>query len=125
MTVLTYDGDDHCEKKKNMPPSSPPPGRFFLSFRSGHHRHRSVLSQVRTNVVRPYNSLLSTHSLLEHTDVAVMLGNEALFDICRRNLDIERPTSTSPEPPRSPAIDLSIPPHPRTYSVAVPAAAMH
>ena len=37
-------------------------------------------------------SVLSTHSLLEHTDVAVMLDNEAIYDICRRSLDIERPT---------------------------------
>jgi len=28
--------------------------------------------------VEPYNSVLSTHSLLEHTDVAVMLDNEAI-----------------------------------------------
>merc|ERR1711939_108644 len=39
--------------------------------------------------------LVSTHSLLEHTDVAVMLDNEAVYDICRRNLDIERPTYTN------------------------------
>merc|ERR1712060_485900 len=52
--------------------------------------------QVSTAVVEPYNSVLSTHSLLEHTDVAVMLDNEAVYDICRRNLDIEssRPTSS-------------------------------
>merc|ERR1712118_175565 len=29
------------------------------------------------------------------TDVAVMLDNEALYDICRRCLDIERPTYTN------------------------------
>lgn len=29
--------------------------------------------QVSTAVVEPYNSVLSTHSLLEHTDVSVML----------------------------------------------------
>eukprot|EP00662_Eupelagonemidae_sp_cell21_P057393 gene57393-biopygen20527 len=51
--------------------------------------------QVSTAVVEPYNSVLSTHSLLEHTDVAVMLDNEAIYDICRRNLDIERPTYTN------------------------------
>jgi len=51
--------------------------------------------QVSTAVVEPYNSVLSTHSLLEHTDVAVMLDNEAIYDICRRQLDIERPTYTS------------------------------
>ncbi len=51
--------------------------------------------QVSGAVVEPYNSVLSTHSLLEHTDVAVMLDNEAIYDICRRNLDIERPTYTN------------------------------
>ncbi len=51
--------------------------------------------QVSNAVVEPYNSVLSTHSLLEHTDVAVMLDNEAIYDICRRFLDIERPTYTN------------------------------
>ena len=54
-----------------------------------------VCVQVSTAVVEPYNSVLSTHSLLEHTDVAVMLDNEAVYDICRRSLDIERPTYTN------------------------------
>ncbi|KAJ0592855.1 putative tubulin [Helianthus annuus] len=48
--------------------------------------------QVSTSVVEPYNSVLSTHSLLEHTDVAILLDNEAIYDICRRSLDIERPS---------------------------------
>jgi tubulin alpha len=47
--------------------------------------------QVSTTVVEPYNSVLSTHSLLEHTDVAVMLDNEAIYDICKQSLDVERP----------------------------------
>jgi len=51
--------------------------------------------QVSTCVVEPYNSVLSTHSLLEHTDVAFMLDNEAIYDICRRNLDIEMPSYTN------------------------------
>ncbi|VAH94819.1 unnamed protein product [Triticum turgidum subsp. durum] len=46
-------------------------------------------------LLEPYNSVLSTHSLLEHTDVAVLLDNEAIYDICRRSLDIERPTYTN------------------------------
>ncbi|KAE9463175.1 hypothetical protein C3L33_04895, partial [Rhododendron williamsianum] len=50
---------------------------------------------ISTAVVEPYNSVLSTHSLLEHTDVAVLLDNEAIYDICRRSLDIERPTYTN------------------------------
>merc|ERR1712226_318497 len=44
---------------------------------------------------QPSTAVLATHSLLEHTDVAVMLDNEALYDICRRCLDIERPTYTN------------------------------
>jgi tubulin alpha len=51
--------------------------------------------QVSTAVVEPYNAVLATHSLLEHTDVSVMIDNEAVYDICRRNLDIERPTYTN------------------------------
>jgi len=51
--------------------------------------------QVSTAIVEPYNSVLSTHTLLEHTDVAVMLDNEAIYDICRRNLDINKPSYTN------------------------------
>jgi len=48
--------------------------------------------QISTSVVEPYNSVLSTHSLLEHTDVAFMLDNEAIYDICKDKLRLERPT---------------------------------
>jgi len=48
--------------------------------------------QVSTAVVEPYNAVLSTHAMLEHTDCAFMVDNEAIYDICRRNLDIGRPT---------------------------------
>ncbi|NXI05202.1 TBA5 protein, partial [Pachycephala philippinensis] len=51
--------------------------------------------QVSTAVVEPYNSILTTHSTLEHSDCAFMVDNEAIYDICRRNLDIERPTYTN------------------------------
>lgn len=51
--------------------------------------------QVSTAVVEPYNAVLSTHTLLEHTDCTFMMDNEALYDICRRNLDVERPTYTN------------------------------
>ena len=51
--------------------------------------------QVSTAVVEPYNCVLSTHALLEHTDVAVMLDNEAIYDICRRSLDIQSPSYTN------------------------------
>lgn len=48
--------------------------------------------QVATAVVEPYNSILTTHTTLEHSDCSFMVDNEAIYDICRRNLDIERPT---------------------------------
>ena len=50
------------------------------------------LFQVSTAVVEPYNSILTTHTTLEHSDCAFMVDNEAVYDICRRNLDIERPS---------------------------------
>jgi len=47
--------------------------------------------ELSTAVVEPYNSVLSTHSLLEHTDVSIILDNEAIYDLCRRKLAIQRP----------------------------------
>ena len=51
--------------------------------------------QVSTAVVEPYNSILTTHTTLEHSDCAFMVDNEAIYDICRRNLNAERPTYTN------------------------------
>ncbi|XP_002166093.1 tubulin alpha chain isoform X1 [Hydra vulgaris] len=51
--------------------------------------------QVSTAVVEPYNSVLTTHTTLEHSDCAFMVDNEAIYDICKRNLDISRPTYTN------------------------------
>jgi len=48
--------------------------------------------QVSTAVVEPYNSVLSTHALLEHTDVCVILDNEAVYDICQKNLNVPCPS---------------------------------
>uniref|UniRef100_A0A8D0ERV9 Tubulin alpha chain n=1 Tax=Strix occidentalis caurina TaxID=311401 RepID=A0A8D0ERV9_STROC len=51
--------------------------------------------QVSTAVVEPYNAILTTHTTLEHSDCTFIVDNEAICDICRRNLDIERPTYTN------------------------------
>lgn len=48
--------------------------------------------QVATAVVEPYNAVLTTHTTLEHTDCAFMVDNEATFDICKKKLDVERPS---------------------------------
>eukprot|EP00752_Nemacystus_decipiens_P005915 g5346.t1 len=77
-------------------------GSLLLERLSVDYGRKSKLSfaitpapQVATAVVEPYNSVLSTHALLEHTDCTFCLDNEALYDVCRRNLDIERPTYTN------------------------------
>ncbi|XP_070831675.1 tubulin alpha-1B chain-like [Chaetodon trifascialis] len=51
--------------------------------------------QVSTAVVEPYNSVLTTHTTLEHCDCSFMVDNEAIYDICCKNLDVERPTYTN------------------------------
>lgn len=48
--------------------------------------------QVSSSVVEPYNSVLTTHSSLNHSDCTFMVDNEAIYDMCRKNLDIQRPT---------------------------------
>ncbi|GFS57360.1 tubulin alpha-1A chain [Trichonephila inaurata madagascariensis] len=83
---------------------------FFSETGAGKHVPRAVFvdleptvvefsiypaPQVSTAVVEPYNSVLTTHTTLEHSDCAFMVDNEAIYDICRRNLDIERPTYTN------------------------------
>jgi tubulin alpha len=47
---------------------------------------------VSTAVVEPYNAVLSTHSTIENSDCTFLVDNEAVYDICRRNLDIPRPS---------------------------------
>ena len=46
---------------------------------------------VSTAVVEPYNAVLSTHSTIEHSDCTFLVDNEAVYDICRRQLDVPRP----------------------------------
>ena len=47
---------------------------------------------MSTCVVEPYNALLTTHWLLDHTEVSVLLDNEAIYDICQKQLSIPRPS---------------------------------
>jgi len=50
---------------------------------------------VSTAVVEPYNSVLMTHNLLEFTHVSFLLDNESLYDICKRNLNMDSPSYAS------------------------------
>jgi len=47
---------------------------------------------ISTCIVEPYNGLLSQHWLLDHTDVSLVLDNEALYSICQKKLDIKKPS---------------------------------
>ncbi|ORD94656.1 TBA [Enterospora canceri] len=46
--------------------------------------------KIASAVVEPYNSILTTHATMEHSDCSFMVDNEAIYDICKR-LGIERP----------------------------------
>jgi len=48
--------------------------------------------KLSTCIVEPYNSMLSTHWLLDHTEVSVLLDNEAIYGICQKQLDLDRPS---------------------------------
>merc|ERR1719167_1308525 len=47
---------------------------------------------ISTCIVEPYNAMLSTHWLLDHTEVSVVLDNEAIYAICKKQLGIDRPS---------------------------------
>ncbi|KAM9672927.1 LOW QUALITY PROTEIN: tubulin alpha chain-like 3 [Trichechus inunguis] len=48
--------------------------------------------RTSTAVVKPYNSVLTTHSTTEHSDCAFMEDNEAIYDICHRKLGVRCPS---------------------------------
>jgi len=47
---------------------------------------------ISTAVVEPYNAVLSTHMILDNTDISILLDNEALYGICQKKLDIKQPS---------------------------------
>ena len=51
--------------------------------------------QIATAIVEPYNAILHSHYALEHADVAFLVDNEAIYDICRASLEVGRPTYTN------------------------------
>ena len=51
--------------------------------------------RLASSVVEPYNAVLTTHTCIEHSEVCFLMDNEAVWDICRRNLDIRRPSFTN------------------------------
>lgn len=47
---------------------------------------------ISTAVVEPYNTVLTTHTTLEHSSCNFVLDNEAIYEICKRSLGIEYPS---------------------------------
>ena len=46
------------------------------------------ISNISNIIVEPYDVILSHNALIEYLDVSVILNNEAIYDICRSQLDI-------------------------------------
>jgi len=47
---------------------------------------------LSTCIVEPYNAMLSTHWLLDHTEVSLVLDNEAIYSIVQKQLEEDRPS---------------------------------
>src|ERR1700754_1217103 len=68
---------------------------FRLNYCNNSNENQNKYNFPSFLVVEPYNSVLTTHTTLEHSDCAFMVDNEAIYDICRRHLDVERPSYTN------------------------------
>ena len=51
--------------------------------------------KVSTAIVEPYNTILTNHSSLEFVDVVFLVDNQAIYDICKKNLQVDFPTYTN------------------------------
>ena len=41
-------------------------------------------------MVEPYNSVLTTHTAMEHADVTFLVDNDAVFSICKNKMEVAR-----------------------------------
>ncbi|KAG2339317.1 tubulin-domain-containing protein, partial [Suillus weaverae] len=46
-------------------------------------------------IVEPYNSILTTHTTLEHSDCLFMVDNKVIYDIFKKNLGVSQPSFTN------------------------------
>jgi tubulin alpha len=74
-------------------------GALILERMAVDYRKKSKLGfelypspSLSTAVVEPYNALLSTHWLLDHTEVSLLLDNEAIYDLVIQKLQIKHPS---------------------------------
>merc|ERR1712013_18734 len=95
-TIWVQYCSEHGIQKDGSNPSTHDDGTFQCFF---DYRKKSKLGfeaypspTISTCVVEPYNALLTTHWLLDHTEISVLLDNEAMYEICQKHLDIKRPS---------------------------------
>lgn len=50
---------------------------------------------LASSCVEPYNSVLTSHAMLENSEVAFMVDNEAMYDLVMRNMNVEKPKFTN------------------------------
>jgi tubulin alpha len=74
-------------------------GMLILEHLAVEYRKKSKIGfeiypspNISTCIVEPYNALLSTHWLLDHTEVSLVLDNEAVYDICKAKLSVAEPS---------------------------------
>lgn len=74
-------------------------GSLILSLLSDLYKDKPKLvyamypcDELSQSVVEPYNSVLLTDTLIEHGDVNFMIENQAVYNMCRDKLRVERPT---------------------------------
>ena len=48
-----------------------------------------------TPIVAPYNTLFALSEVMTYADACVLLDNKKVYDCCRKDLDIERPTHSN------------------------------
>jgi tubulin alpha len=60
-----------------------------------HSRRETDRRYIGNGATEPYNAVLSTHGLVENTDLSFCVDNESLYRLCLRNLKVESPTYTN------------------------------
>ena len=54
--------------------------KLAISIYPSHHLSYSM--------TEPYNTVLAAHNSLDHTDIDIIMDNNAIYDICKRKLEI-------------------------------------
>ncbi|QRW07880.1 Tubulin C-terminal domain [Ceratobasidium sp. AG-Ba] len=77
-------------------------GALLLECLSTDHGKKAKLEfcvhlapKLSSSVVEPYNSVLTIHSTLKDSDCLFMVDNEAISDICKKNLGVSSPGFTN------------------------------